>query len=595
MSAEAAEALKPKMFCYQCEQTANHTGCSVIGQCGKSPEVAGLQDLTVFSLKGLASLAHYARGLGISDHAVDSFILKAAFSTLTNVNFDDSRFVVFINHGLGLHSQLAAKIQAAGHPLPAPPAGTPWFESATGHPLAWNAQAAARLNGPDGELSLTELIELSKRTGILGRQEVLGKTLAGLQELVMYGLKGVAAYAAHAEALGGTDPKVYASVNQTLTFLSSPDASDPGKVLAEALRVGETNMRVMELLSNSHSGKFGHPVPTEVSTIPTRPGKCILVTGHDMQDIYDLLVQTEGTGIDVYTHGEMLPAHSYPALKKFKHLAGHFGGAWYRQKMDFSYWPGAIVATTNCVLEPMSLYRQNLFTKNETGLSNVGHVSGSDFSAVIARAQALPGWKENTLPKAGSRGMPNKSSVTVGFGHNAVLGVADKVVGAINEGKLKHIFLVGGCDGHEPQRAYYGGLGQHLPKDTMLLTLGCGKFRLIDQEFGTLADTGLPRLLDMGQCNDAYSALVVATELAKAFKTDINSLPLSLDLSWFEQKAVAVLLTLLHLGVTNIRLGPALPAFLTPEALDILVTEFKIQPADVSNPEEDLAKMMARA
>jgi len=599
-TAAASDPLKPKMMCFQCEQTANGTGCTVIGQCGKTPEVAGLQDLLVFSLKGLGALAHHARTTaGIVDPDIDSFCLRASFSTLTNVNFDDQRIAEYIQEALAHHARLSAKLKAGGHPLPTVPEGVTFFEPATGHPLSWNT-----LHAESKDLTAADLLAISKSTGILSRQAALGKTVAGLQELVMYGLKGVAAYAAHAEALGGRDPAVYAAVQKTLHFLASPDAADVGKLLQQALDLGTTNFRVMQLLSESHCSTFGNPEPTEVPMVP-RPGKAILITGHDMHDLHELLKQTEGKGIDVYTHGEMLPAHGYPGLKKYPHLAGHYGGAWYRQKVDFSHFPGSILVTTNCVLEPMAMYRKNLFTTNETGVPNVTHIPTKDFSAVIKRAMELPGWTPANMPRtastssSGGRGAaasaaPAKKAVkvTTGFGHHAVLGVANHVIDAVKSGKLKHIFLMGGCDGHEPQRAYYGQLGEKLPKDTMLLTLGCGKFRVINQDFGMLPGTPLPRLLDMGQCNDAYSALVVATELAKIFNTDVNKLPLSLDLSWFEQKAVAVLLTLLSLGVKNIRLGPVLPAFLTPEALAVLVEKFAIKPADTTNPELDLQKMM---
>jgi len=573
-----------------------------MGNCGKTPEVAGLQDLLIFSLKGLGSLAHHARAAGIEDPEVNTFINQATFSTLTNVNFDDTRFQQYISESVHLHARLAAKLQAANKAsqIPTVPS-VPWLlSSGMPHPIVWNQQTSAQIDN----MLIPDLIEVSKQTGIVARQEALGKTLAGLQEMVMYGLKGLCAYAAHAEALGARDPAVYAFVQEALCFLSSPASAEVPNVMDMAMKLGKCNFRVMQMLSEAHSSTFGHPTPTEVSLTP-KPGKCILVSGHDMHDLEQLLKQTEGQGINVYTHGEMLPAHGYPGLKKYPHLAGHYGGAWYRQKMDFSYFPGSILITTNCVLEPMASYKKNLFTTNETGLSGVSHIPTKDFSDVIKRALELPGFNQSNMPRSaesssggrgavGGTGNGLKKVVTVGFGHHAVLGAAGQVVDAVKTGKLSHIFLVGGCDGHEPQRTYYSRLAQVLPKDTMLLTLGCGKFRVFDQDFGTLPGTQLPRLLDMGQCNDAYSALVVATELAKAFKTDVNSLPLSLDISWFEQKAVSVLLTLLSLGVKNIRLGPALPAFLTPDAVQVLVSQFDLKPADTSNPELDLQKMMAK-
>ncbi|GLI70539.1 hypothetical protein VaNZ11_015455 [Volvox africanus] len=582
----ANQALKDdKMMCYQCEQTKGGVGCTEIGVCGKTPEVAALQDLLIYTVKGLGSLAHHARTLaGLEDQEVNTFINGAIFSTLTNVNFADDRFVEFVNDSRRLHKQLAAKLTSAGIYLPASSTTPqPWFGSMP-HPMAWNTQSMA----PRG---VADMIEVGHQTGITVRQEALGETLAGLHELLMYGLKGLAAYAHHAEALGYKDPAVYADVQESLAFLCSPEAADVGAVLDHCFKAGATNFRVMEMLSNAHTSTFGHPVPTPVTLNPV-PGKAILVTGHDMHDLHMLLEQTAGKGINVYTHGEMLPAHGYPGLKKYPHLVGHFGGAWYRQKIDFACFPGAIAVTTNCVLDPLQAYKDNIFTINETGLSGVPHIraDGSghkDFSAIIKRALELPGFTAEDVANASK-----KKDVMVGFGHNAVLSVAPQVVEAIQTGRLEHIFLVGGCDGSEPQRKYYSKLYQYMPSNTMVLTLGCGKFRIFDQDFGMLPGTNIPRLLDMGQCNDAYSALVVATELSKVFKTDVNSLPLSLDLSWFEQKAVAVLLTLLHLGVRNIRLGPRLPAFLTPEAVSVLVDKFNLIPANVADPAADMKMMM---
>ncbi|KAG2454078.1 hypothetical protein HYH02_001118 [Chlamydomonas schloesseri] len=575
------------MMCYQCEQTKGGSGCTDIGVCGKTPEVAGLQDLLIYSVKGLGSLAHIARNspAKIEDAAVNTFINGAIFSTLTNVNFADDRFLEFVTDCRRLHAQLAAKMAAAGVAVPASEtAHQPWFGSMP-HPLAWNSDASVPLAG------VGDMLDAANKTGIKERQQVLGETLAGLQELLMYGLKGLCAYAHHAEALGHTDARVYADVQAQLHFLCSPAAADLGAVLDACFSAGATNFRVMEMLSNAHSDTFGHPVPTPVTLNPV-PGKAILVTGHDMHDLHMLLEQTAGKGINVYTHGEMLPAHGYPGLKKYPHLVGHFGGAWYRQKIDFAAFPGAVAVTTNCVLDPLTAYKNNIFTINETGLSGVPHIRADakghkDFTPIINRALQLPGFTTESIAK-----MEKKKDVTVGFGHKSVLSVAPQVIEAIQDKRLEHIFLVGGCDGSEPQRKYYSKLYQFMPTNTMVLTLGCGKFRIFDQDFGTLPGTDLPRLLDMGQCNDAYSALVVATELAKVFKTDVNSLPLSLDLSWFEQKAVAVLLTLLHLGVRNIRLGPRLPAFLTPEAVGVLVDKFNLIPANVADPAADMKMMM---
>lgn len=569
-----------KMFCYQCEQTSQGKGCTEVGVCGKTPEVSALQDLLIYSLKGLSYLAHYARQQGIELSATNKWINSAMFSTLTNVNFDDMRFHTFITECFEHEQTLKKALLAAGKPLPAAP--TADTGAATGdmpHPMQWNLLEQGLA------YNVATLIEAGHKTGVSQRKEKLGDTLAGLQELLVYGLKGTCAYAHHAEALGYNDPKVYAFVQEALAFLATPGNNDVAKVLDYCFRCGECNFRVMEILSEAHIATYGKPTPTLVNLFPV-PGKAILVTGHDLHDLEQLLKQTEGKGINIYTHGEMLPGHGYPGLKKYPHLVGHFGGAWYKQKIDFSNFPGAILVTTNCVLDPLQNYKDNMFTANETGVAASQHLGNKDFTPLIQRALELPGFTPEACQVA-----PQKV-VTVGFGHHAILGVADQVIDAINTKKLEHIFLVGGCDGSEPQRKYYAKLYEHMPKNTMVLTLGCGKFRIFDQDFGMLPGTNLPRLLDMGQCNDSYSAIIVATELAKAFNTDINSLPLSLDLSWFEQKAVAVLLTLLHLGVRNIRLGPKLPAFLTADAVNVLVDKFNLIPADVANPEKDMKMMM---
>lgn len=582
LNARNNEALvSEKMFCYQCEQTTHGTGCTEVGVCGKTPEVAALQDLLVYSLKGLCYLAHHARQQGVQVPAeTNKFVNSAMFSTLTNVNFDDSRFHEFVTECFQHEQKLKSLIQAAGKVIPSVPDSN--YDSATEdmpHPLSYNLlDQGVRFN-------VATLIETGHKVGIAERKRKIGDTLAGLQELLVYGLKGTCAYAHHADAMGFNDEKVYAFVQEALSFLASPDNRDLAKVLDMCFRCGECNFRVLELLSNAHISTYGKPTPTLVNLFPV-PGKSILVTGHDMVDLEHLLKQTEGKGVNVYTHGEMLPGHGYPGLKKYPHLVGHFGGAWYKQKIDFSNFPGSILVTTNCVLDPLQNYKDNLYTTNEVGVAASQHIRNKDFTPIIERALQLPGFTQADCDVA-----PQKV-VTVGFGHHAVLGVADQVIDAIKTKKLEHIFLVGGCDGSEPQRKYYAKLYQYMPQNTMVLTLGCGKFRIFDQDFGMLPGTQLPRLLDMGQCNDSYSAIVVATELAKAFNTDVNSLPLSLDLSWFEQKAVAVLLTLLHLGVRNIRLGPKIPAFLTADAVQVLVNKFNLIPADVANPENDLKSMM---
>ena len=347
------------------------------------------------------------------------------------------------------------------------------------------------------------------------------------------------------------------------------------------LRVGEVNFRVMQLLDEGHNKNFGTPIPTQVNTSPVK-GKSILISGHDLKDLEALLKQTEGKGINVYTHGEMLPGHSYPGLQKYKHLVGNYGSAWQMQKFEFSKFPGPVVITTNCLIEPRQSYADRIYTMNEVGWPNVKHIQDRDFSEVIEQAQTMEGFPETKPAK----------ELLIGFGHQTVLGVADQVLNAVSEGNLKRIVLIGGCDGAEGERNYYKQLAQNLPKETMILTLGCGKYRINRLDLGNLPNSGLPRLIDMGQCNDSYGAIVVAAELAKVLKTDINSLPLSLALSWFEQKAVAVLLTLLHLGVKNIRIGPQLPGFVTPEVLQVLQDNFALKPVDTANVQEDVNRIM---
>lgn len=415
-----------------------------------------------------------------------------------------------------------------------------------------------------------------------------------VREMAMYGIKGTTAYFNHAERLHKNNSStylpaerdgVYAKLFQSLAALA-PDRPALGDMLQTALGVGELNLKVMELLDRSHTSTFGHPVPTTVTSHPT-PGKCILVSGHDIVDLYKLLKQTEGTEINVYTHGEMLPAHAYPELKKFKHLKGHYGNAWQKQKIDFARFPGSILLTSNCLVEPMPSYRDRIFSTNSVGHSSVRHLGEFEFQPLIDAALRAPGFKASDATKKTS----TNDEFLIGFGHNTVLSVADKVVDAVKQGQLKNIFVIGGCDGAEGERNYFTQLGEQLPQDAIALTLGCGKFRINGHNMGTLPN-GIPRLLDFGQCNDAYGAVKVALALADVFKTDVNGLPLHFAVSWFEQKAVAVLLTLLHLGVKNIYLGPHLPAFLTPAVLDVLVQKFQLKPT--SNAAEDLQAMLAR-
>jgi len=542
------------MFCYQCEQTAKGSGCTVHGVCGKDPEVARLQDCLVHAAKGIGMFAHRARQLGVKDGEIDIFIPEALFSTLTNVDFDPDRLEQLIrkaaehrDRAKGLYEEACKK--AGREP-----------ETLEG-PAAW--QPAPDRDG---------LVKQGEENGVDRRKEKLGDDIAGLQELIMYGLKGMAAYADHAQILGKEDDAVYAFFHEILDYLAGEPA-DANDLLGKALKVGEVNLKVMEMLDAANTDAYGHPEPTPVRVEPVK-GKAIVISGHDLKDLEELLKQTEGKGINVYTHGEMLPALAYPKLKQYKHLVGNYGSAWQNQGKEFDAFPGAILMTTNCIQKPRSGYKDRIFTCGLVAWPGVTHISNRDFTPVIEAALAADGFAEDG---------PDKT-ILVGFARNTVMSVADKVIEAVKSGAIKHFFLIGGCDGAKPGRNYYTELAQAVPDDCVILTLGCGKYRFNKLDFGDIG--GIPRLLDVGQCNDAYSAIQIAVALAKAFDCGVNDLPLSMILSWYEQKACCILLTLLHLGIKNMRLGPSLPAFVTPAALNILVEKFNIAP--ISTPEEDL-------
>ncbi|TET26578.1 MAG: hydroxylamine reductase [Candidatus Bathyarchaeum sp.] len=540
------------MFCFQCEQAAEGKNCTKIGVCGKSPEVATLQDLLIYTLQGLSQVAIEAKKHEITDEETDIFTCKALFSTLTNVNFDLIRFVDLIKKTVELRDYLREKVENAG--------GT--IKSAG--PVSFVPKN-----------TVTELVEQGRLVGIKSDPN-LDPDLLSLQQLLIYGIKGVAAYADHAYILGQKDPKVFSFIYEGLaaTLDESLTAND---LVGLVLKCGEINFRAMELLDAGNTGTYGHPVPTKVP-LGAKKGKAILVSGHDLKDLEAVLKQSEGKGIYVYTHGEMLPTHGYPELKKYSHFYGHYGTAWQNQQKEFKVFPGAILMTTNCIQKPLENYEGNIFTTGLVGWPGVAHIADKDFTPVIEKALEMPGFQEDTDGK----------SVMVGFARNAILSVADKIVAAVKNKDLRHILLVGGCDGAKPGRNYYTELVEKAPKDTIILTLACGKFRFFDKDLGTLGE--LPRLLDVGQCNDAYSAIKVALALSDVFGVGVNDLPLSIVLSWYEQKAVSILLTLLHLGIKNIRLGPTLPAFITPNILDVLVKNFNIMP--ITSAEEDLKAIL---
>lgn len=541
------------MFCNQCEQTAKGTGCTIVGVCGKKEEVAALQDLLIYAMQGLALFAQEGRKLGIVDEATDLFTFEAIFSTLTNVDFDPQRFVALIKRAVELREAMKAKVAAAG--------GTTGFSEA---PAAFiPAGTVAELAAQGKALNLIESLDSDVN-------------IRSLKQTLLFGLKGIAAYADHAAILGQQDPAIAAFCYEALAILLAKGLTVE-QCVPMAMKAGEINLRTMELLDAGNTGTYGHPTPTPVP-LGHRKGKCVLITGHDLHDLELLLKQTEGKGIDVYTHGEMLPCHAYPVLKKYPHFYGHYGTAWQNQQKEFPGFPGPILFTTNCIQKPLDSYKDRVFTNGLVGWPGVKHIDNKDYSAVVAMALAMPGFTDDL----------DKGQVLVGFGRNTVLGVADKVIEAVKSKAIRHFFLVGGCDGAKPGRDYFTQFVEQVPTDCMVLTLACGKFRFFDKQLGDIG--GIPRLLDVGQCNDAYSAIQIAVALAKAFDCGVNDLPLSMVLSWYEQKAVAILLTLLYLGVKDIRLGPSLPAFISPAVLDFLVQTFAIKP--VTTPEADLKTIL---
>lgn len=545
------------MFCEQCEQTASGQGCHQWGACGKGPDVNAVQDLLVYCLRGIAPVALKAKELGISTHDVDVFACESMFATMTNVNFNRKRFYAYIREAIALRENLKARV-----------------EEACDTAIAWSA--AVRYQ-PDWTESLVAQGEEISRDFIAESSDNID--IFSLKLTTLYGIKGLASYTFHAQELGQEDDRVYSFCHEALAALENPDLGLEDWV-GIALKVGEINLRSMELLDAGHTNHYGHPTPTVVP-LNAKAGKAILVSGHDIKQLEALLKQTANTGITVYTHGELLPAHGYPVLKQtYPHLYGHYGTAWQNQTKDFAKFPGPIVVTTNCLMPPHENYEDKLFSIGPVGYPEIAYLEDvaddiPDFTAVIQKALAMPGFAEDGEPR----------QVKTGFARNAVLNVADRVIEAVKQGQIRHFFLVGGCDGAKPDRNYYTNFVDQVPEDCVVLTLACGKFRFFDKEMGEIGS--IPRLMDVGQCNDAYSAIQIALGLAQAFEMDVNELPLSMILSWYEQKAVAVLLTLLYLGIKDIRLGPTLPAFISPNVFALLSEKYHLQP--ITTPEEDLA------
>jgi hydroxylamine reductase len=543
------------MFCYQCEQTAGGKGCTKAGVCGKDAAVAALQDLLIHELKGIGFYGNEAIKKEVKlDNKVNKFTMDALFSTLTNVNFDIDRLVELIKEA----EIVKAKLKGL--------AGEIAVEIPTG----------ADYQAPN---TVDEMIADAKNVGVMS-DTALNEDILSLRELGIYGIKGMAAYAHHAYVLGKQDETVNNFLYKLLAATLDKNLA-LGDWLNLDMELGQVNFKVMELLDSANTSTYGNPVPTKVLT-SKKKGPFIVVSGHDLKDLKQLLEQTEGKGINIYTHGEMLPCHAYPELKKYSQLVGNFGGAWQDQQKEFDNLPGAVLMTTNCIQKPRDNYKDRIFTSSVVAWPGVSHINEKDgvkdFTPVIEKALALGGWTEDE----------EESSILVGFGHNATLSYADKIIQAVKSGAVKHFFLVGGCDGAKSGRNYYTDFVKAAPQDSIILTLACGKYRFNKLDLGTIGE--LPRLLDIGQCNDAYSAVKIALALAEAFNCGVNDLPLSFILSWYEQKAVCILLTLLSLGIKNIKIGPSLPAFLSPNVVNVLVEKFSLAP--ITTPEEDLKAIL---
>ncbi|TBL98188.1 hydroxylamine reductase [Hafnia alvei] len=548
------------MYCVQCEQTIRTpagNGCSFAqGMCGKTAETSDLQDLLVAALQGLSAWALKARELGIIDHNIDNFVPRAFFSTLTNVNFDSERIVGYAREALEMRDALMVACRAVD------------ANAQVDHPLA-----DLQLAGSD----LATLRKQAEEFALNNDKAEIGDDVHGLRMLNLYGLKGAAAYMEHAHVLGQYSDDIYAEFHAYMAWLGT-QPRDVDTLLNNAMGIGKMNFNVMAILDKGETDAYGHPTPTSVNVRPIA-GKAILISGHDLKDLRMLLEQTEGTGVNVYTHGEMLPAHGYPELKKFKHLVGNYGSGWQNQQTEFAKFPGPILMTSNCIIDPnVGNYTDRIWTRSIVGWPGARHLEGDDFSQIIAQAQVCEGFPYNEI----------EHMITVGFGRQTLLNAADTVIDLVSQKKLRHVFLVGGCDGSRAERSYFTDFARAVPQDCLILTLACGKYRFNKLDFGTLE--GLPRLLDVGQCNDAYGAIMLAVKLAETLGCGVNDLPLSLVLSWFEQKAIVILLTLLSLGVKNIYTGPTAPGFLTDNLMAILNEKFGMR--SISTVEADMTEIL---
>ncbi len=542
-----------KMFCYQCQETAKGTGCTVRGVCGKTPDVANLQDLLLFVLKGIAHYRVQLRALDAVDHTADRFILDGLFMTITNANFDKQRFIEKIKAALDLREQLKQTFLAKGGKI----------ESITFEGARWTAST------PE---------EMEAKAGCVGVLSTENEDIRSLRELLTYGMKGMAAYTEHAHNLGHENPGIYEFIDRGLVATTIPLSAD--QLVQLVLECGKNGVDAMALLDKANTDTYGNPEITKVD-IGVRKNPGILISGHDLRDLYELLEQTEGTGVDVYTHSEMLPAHYYPAFKKYKHFAGNYGNSWWRQVYEFQHFNGPMLFTTNCIVPPHpdANYKDRVYTTGSAGFPGFKHIERKpgqpkDFSEIIEHAKKCPPPEEI-----------ENGSIIGGFAHNQVFALADKVVEAVKSGAIRKFFVMAGCDGRMKSREYYTEFAQKLPKDTVILTAGCAKYRYNKLPLGDI--NGIPRVLDAGQCNDSYSLAVIALKLKEIFGLEnVNQLPIVYNIAWYEQKAVIVLLALLYLGVKNIHLGPTLPGFLSPNVAKVLVDKFGI--AGITTADDDL-------
>ena len=575
--------LNYEMFCYQCEQTAGGKGCTKLGVCGKTPEIAALQDLLIFQLKGISCYAKALADHGLSSHngrgsckgkkcagrgdngqshinkAIVSFIESALFTTLTNVNFDADAHFELLHRSQQIKEALRSEAKAS--------------DDSEAICKAAEKTAHATFDLPE---SKSEMLQESQIAGIMYERD-LDPDIRSLRQTIVYGLKGISAYGHQARELGFYSDQVD-DFYITALEATTDDSLSADELIRMTMRTGEAAFEVMKTLDDANTSVYSDPAPRTVDTT-VRKGPFIIVSGHDLKDLEMLLEQSEGKGVNIYTHGEMLPGHGYEKLNRYSHLVGNFGGAWQDQQKEFDDLPGCILMTTNCLMRPRESYKDRIYSTNVVGWDGIKHIPKNadgtkDFSEIIEHALQLGGFTDDQEPK----------KIMTGFAREAVLSHAEHIVSAVKEGKIRHFFLIGGCDGARPGRNYFTEFAKLVPDDCLILTLACGKYRFNKLDFGETA--GLPRLLDVGQCNDAYSAVRIAEALADAFETDINSLPLSFIVSWYEQKAVAVLLALLSLGVKNIYLGPTLPAFLSPNVLQYLTDTFGLRP--ISNAEDDI-------